>query len=151
MNNILLLLHLLAVIVFLGNIITEIRWLHQASKTKNKEIIRFAITGIIKGDKIFTLPCVLLITVTGSFVYNHLSMAENHWLLFALMSYIVSGIVYTVKVAPLQKKIHHIVSGTSPTLPDDYKKAYASWNFWGWAALLTSILAFTLTTIRIPH
>lgn len=149
MNNLLTLLHLFGVIIFLGNIITEIRWLYKASKTGSKEIIRFAITEIIKGDKVFTLPCVFLITATGSFVYSNFSMAENRWLLFALISYILSGIVYTVKVAPLQRKIFKIVSDTSPTLPNDYKKAYASWNFWGWVALLTSVLALTLTTIRI--
>lgn len=151
MNNILILLHLFAVIVFLGNIITEIRWLYKASKTENKEIIRFAITEIIKGDKVFTLPCVFLITATGSFVYSNFSMAENRWLLFALISYIISGIVYTVKVAPLQKKIFQIVSNTSPTLPNDYKKAYSSWNFWGWIALLTSVMALILTTIKMPQ
>lgn len=151
MNNLIILVHLFAVIVFLGNIITEIRWLYLASKTGNKEIIRFAITGIINGDKVFTLPCVLLITVTGSFIYSSFSMAENHWLLFALISYIFSGLAYTVKVAPLQKKMLHVVSDGSATLPNVYKKTYASWNFWGWVALLTSVLALILTTIRIPH
>jgi uncharacterized membrane protein len=151
MNNILLLLHLLAVIIFLGNIITEIYWLYQASKTGSKEIIRFAITGIIKGDKIFTLPSVFLITVTGSVVYSHFSLAENHWLLFALISYIISGIVYVFKIAPLQRKISGIVSNTSPMLPDDYRKNYSSWNLWGWVALLTALLALTLTIIKIPQ
>ena len=66
MDNIFVVFHLFAVIVFLGNIITEIRWMHHASKTGNKEIIRFAITGIIKDDKIFTLPAVFFITATGS-------------------------------------------------------------------------------------
>jgi uncharacterized membrane protein len=151
MNNLIILLHLFAVIVFLGNIITEIRWLYQASKTGSKDIIRFAITGIIKGDKIFTLPCVFLITVTGSFIYSNFSLSENHWLLFALISYIFSGLVYTVKVAPLQKRMLDVVSDKSPMLPNVYKKTYASWNFWGWVALLTSVWALALTTIRIPH
>ena len=151
MNNLIILVHLFAVIVFLGNIITEIRWLYQASKTGNKEIIRFAITGIINGDKVFTLPCVLLITVTGSFIYSNFSVSQNHWLLFALISYIFSGIAYSIKVAPLQKKMLHFVSDKSSTLPSVYKNIYASWNFWGWVALLTSVLALTLTTIRIPH
>ena len=151
MNNILTLVHLFSVIVFLGNIATEIRWLYKASKTGNKEIIRFAITEIIKGDKVFTLPCVFLITVSGSFVYSNFTMAENRWLLFALVSYLFSGIVYTIKVAPLQKKIFQMVSDTLPVLPNSYKKLYASWNFWGWIALLTSVLALVFTTIRIPQ
>ncbi|HLW38974.1 MAG TPA: DUF2269 family protein [Brumimicrobium sp.] len=149
MDKILTSLHLFAVIVFLGNIITELRWLYKATKTENKEIIRFAITEIIKGDNVFTLPCVFLITLTGSFVYSQFPLAENRWLLFALISYIISGIVYTVRVVPLQKKIAQLVSDTS--LTDDYKKAYTSWNFWGWIALLAAALALVFTTIKLPQ
>lgn len=151
MSNILMLLHLFAVVVFLGNIITEIRWLYKASKTENKGTIRFVITEIIKADRVFTLPCVFLITVTGGFIYSQFSMAENRWLLLALISYLISGIVYTIRVAPLQKKIVEVVSDASPTLPDNYKKAYASWNFWGWVALSATALALILTTIKIPQ
>lgn len=93
MDKILMLLHWVAVIVFLGNIITELRWLYKATKTNNKEIARFAVTEIIKGDRVFTLPCVFLITVTGSFVYSDFAVADNRWLLLALISYIISGIV----------------------------------------------------------
>lgn len=150
MDKILILLHSFAIIVFLGNIITELRWLYKATKTDNKETIRFAITEIIKGDRIFTLPCVFLITVTGSFVYGQFPMAANRWLLFGIISYIISGIVYTVRVAPLQKKIAQLVSDTSSTLSNGYKKAYASWNFWGWVALLAAVLALVFTTIKLP-
>ena len=148
MDKILMLLHAFAIIIFLGNIITELRWLYKAVKTENKETVHFAINEIIKGDKVFTLPCVFLITVTGSFVYNHFPVAENHWLLFALISYIVSGIVYTVRVAPLQKKIAQLVSSTSAT--EDYKKAYTWWNFWGWIALISASLALVFTIIKLP-
>ncbi|SFC64611.1 Predicted integral membrane protein [Parapedobacter composti] len=150
MDKILILLHLFAVIVFLGNIITEIRWLHKASKTGNKETIRFAITEIIKGDKVFTLPCVFVITATGSFVYNQFPILENRWLLFALTAYIISGIVYTLRVAPLQKKIAQLVADNSATLSSDYKRAYTSWNFWGLIALLTAAMSLIFTTIKFP-
>ena len=151
MNNLLILIHMLGVIVFLGNIITEIRWMYKASKTANKETIRFAISEIISGDQVFTLPCVLLITITGSFIYSNISLTENRWLLFALISYIISGIVYTVRVAPLQKKMIRLISDTSSTLSNDFKEAYASWNLWGWVALLAASLALVFTTVKIPQ
>lgn len=151
MDKILILLHLFAIIIFLGYIITELRWMYKATKPNNRETIRFAITEIIKGDKVFTLPCVFLITVTGSFLYSRFSIDENRWLLFALISYTISGIVYTIKVAPLQKKIALLVSDRSLTLTTDYKKAYASWNFWGWIALLSAALALILSTIQLPR
>ncbi len=148
MDKILTLLHSFAIIIFIGNIITELRWLYKAVKTENKETVFFAITEIIKGDKVFTLPCVFLITLTGSFIYNQSPIAENRWLLFALISYIISGIVYTVRVAPLQKKIALLVSLTSSK--DDYKKAYTSWSFWGWVALFSASIALVFTIIKLP-
>lgn len=148
MDTILILLHSFAIIIFLGNIITELRWLYKASKTKNQQTILFTITEIIKGDKVFTLPCVFLITITGSFVYNEYTMTENRWLLFALIFYIISGIVYTVRVAPLQKKMARLVSDSSLTI--DFKKAYSSWNFWGWKALISASIALLFTIVKLP-
>src|SRR5690606_35180731 len=150
MDTLLKFLHLFAIIIFLGNIITELRWLYRSMKTENKETIHFTITEIIKGDKVFTLPCVFLITLTGSFVYSQFPIAENRWLLFGLVSYIISGIVYTVRVAPLQKKIAKLVSDPSLTPPSNYKKTYTLWNFWGWVALLAASLALIFTTLKFP-
>ncbi|MGZ8558394.1 MAG: DUF2269 family protein, partial [Chitinophagaceae bacterium] len=67
MNTIALLklIHVFAVIIFLGNIITGLYWMKKAEKTNNLSIIFFAIKGIIISDKLFTIPGVIIITVGG--------------------------------------------------------------------------------------
>lgn len=85
MNNMLLLLQLLAAMVFSGNI---------------------------------------LLTVTGIFLYSNFHEAKNHWPLLALISYIIAGIIYIVKVAPLAKKHFRL-----PPIPHQYFQViYSSWN-----------------------
>jgi len=48
------LIHLIAAMIFLGNIITGLFWMHIAIKTKDLKIIAFAMKGIIKADRYFT-------------------------------------------------------------------------------------------------
>ena len=57
------LIHVLAVIIFLGNIITGLFWMRIAVKTKDLRIIHHTMNGIIMADRYFTIPGVIVITV----------------------------------------------------------------------------------------
>lgn len=59
------LIHILAVMIFLGNIITGLFWMHLAVKTKDLKIMTFTMKGIRYADRYFTIPGVVLITVFG--------------------------------------------------------------------------------------
>ena len=48
------LISLLAVIIFLGNIITGLFWMRIAVKTKDVRIIHHTMNGIIMADRYFT-------------------------------------------------------------------------------------------------
>jgi uncharacterized membrane protein len=155
-NNYLNLMHLFAVIVFLGNIITELLWMRNSIKTKDLKIISFTIKSIIKGDKYFTLPGVVIITVSGilASTFGYLAYMQPGWLTWSVTLFIISGLAYTFKVAPLQKKIHTLTSSKETLTHFDWaglNKLYASWNTWGLVALLTSVAAFVMMTIKISH
>jgi uncharacterized membrane protein len=49
------LIHLLAVVIFLGNIITGLFWMHIAVKTRDLKIIHFTMKGIGEADRYFTI------------------------------------------------------------------------------------------------
>ena len=59
------LIHVFAVIIFLGNIITGLYWMKKADKTNDLSIISFTMKGIISSDKLFTIPGVIIITIGG--------------------------------------------------------------------------------------
>lgn len=58
-------IHVFAVIIFLGNIITGLYWMKKADNTNNLSIISFTMKGIISSDKLFTIPGVIIITIFG--------------------------------------------------------------------------------------
>ena len=58
-------LHVLAAVLFLGNIITGLFWKAHGDRTGDPRIIAHTLDGIIRSDRWFTIPSVLLILVSG--------------------------------------------------------------------------------------
>ena len=65
MYAILKVIHVLAVIIFMGNIITGLFWKAHADRTKDRRIIAHTMDGIIRSDRWFTIPGVAIITAAG--------------------------------------------------------------------------------------
>jgi uncharacterized membrane protein len=53
------LLHLIAVILFLGNITTGLFWHAHAARTRDAKLLAHTVDGIIRSDRIFTVPAVM--------------------------------------------------------------------------------------------
>ena len=108
--NYIKLIHLIAVTIFLGNIITVLFWMNIAVRTKNLKIIHFAINGIIKSDRLFTIPGVLIITAGGFWaaINGHYPILKTGWILWSIILFSISGLSFVFKVAPLQKKIYNL-------------------------------------------
>lgn len=150
------LLHLMAVIIFLGNIFTGVFWMHVAAKTKDLKIIAHTMKGIIKSDNLFTIPGILFITAFGviTAIVGHFRLLHTGWILWSLILFLISGVVFSVKLAPLQRKIHKIASNEQMNKEFDwtgFNKAYSEWKLWGSIALLTPVAALIMMVLKIPH
>lgn len=150
------LIHLIAVVLFLGNIITGLFWMRIALKTKDLTIIHHTIKGIMTSDRFFTIPGVIVITTAGIFaaVYGGLPILGTGWILWSIILFSVSGIAFGLKVAPLQKTIHKFTSDTENSENFDWAslhKLNAQWEFWGLIAVLTPLTAFVMMTLKIPQ
>ena len=62
------LLHVVAVIVFLGNIFTGLFWHAHAARTRDPKLLAHTMDGIIRSDRWFTLPGVVVIIAAGVFL-----------------------------------------------------------------------------------
>jgi uncharacterized membrane protein len=150
------LLHLIAVIIFLGNIFTGLFWMRIAVKTRDLKIISHSINGVIRSDKLFTIPGVIFITAFGiiTAINGHIALLHTGWILWSIILFSISGIVFTVKVAPLQKKILHLTLNQE-TSNDfnwmNFKKEYLKWEIWGSIALLTPVGALFMMILKIPQ
>lgn len=71
MYQVLKLIHIAAVIIFLGNIITGLFWKAHADRTKEVRFISHTMHGIIRSDRWFTIPGVIVITVAGFLAAIH--------------------------------------------------------------------------------
>ena len=150
------LLHVVAVIIFLGNVFTGLFWMHIAVKTRDLKIISHTIKGVIKSDNLFTIPGVVFITTFGliAAIYGHFPLLHTGWILWSIILFSISGIVFAVKVSPLQKKIRQLTLNqeTSTNFDwDTFQKEYLKWEIWGLIALLTPIAALVMMTLKIPR
>ena len=150
------LIHLLAVIVFLGNIITGLFWMRLAVKTKDLTIIHHTMNGIMIADRYFTIPGVIVITFAGimAAIYGHLPILRTGWILWSIILFSISGLAFAFKVAPLQRKIHKFTRGLENSADFDwikFRKIYFAWDIWGLIAVLTPLTAFVMMTLKIPQ
>ena len=149
------LIHLVAVVIFLGNIITGLFWMHIAVKTKDLKIITFTMKGIIKADRYFTIPGVIIITAGGflAAIYGHFPILKTGWIFWSIVMFSISGLAFAFKVVPLQKRIYNLTLNKETSTDFDwenFRKVFSQWDIWGLIALLTPFAAFIMMTLKIP-
>ena len=149
--HILTVMHLLAVVIFLGNITVGIFWMHYAAKTKDFKFISQTTKGIIKADRLFTLPsaALLLIAGLGLAMHQKMSIFGTGWILGTLIMFTISGFAFSAKLAPLQRKIYAYTSGEKADW-NEFSKMLKRWDFWGLVALISPFLAFLMMILKFP-
>ncbi|HEY9113562.1 MAG TPA: DUF2269 family protein [Bacteroidales bacterium] len=150
------LLHVLAVIMFLGNIFTGLFWMHIAKKTKDLKIISHTMQGVIRSDRLFTIPGVVLVTTFGIFaaLHGHIPLIRTGWVFYSIILFTFSGIIFIWKVAPLQRKIYNFThkQENNPDFDWNYfNKLYSQWDFWGLIAILAPVIALVMMILKLPQ
>jgi len=144
-------LHLFFVLMFLGNIITGLFWGQYAHRTKDFEFIGKIFRGIIKSDRIFTIPGIIGLTTAGIFgaMNGGYSLLRTGWIFWSLVLFSVSGIIF-IWLAPMQKKICEFVEENkfSDETWDAYKGMFFKWDLLGILATITPLVAFVLMVLK---
>ncbi len=143
-------IHVLFVILFLGNITVGVFWKAFAQRTKDPEKIAFAFKGIIKSDRYFTMPSVIGITLfgIGGAIHGGLPLLGTGWILWSIILFTISGIAFMVKLVPLQRKIAALASDKDKFSWDEYNKLAKQWDLWGFIALITPYIAVVLMVVK---
>ncbi|HEX7336078.1 MAG TPA: DUF2269 family protein [Gemmatimonadales bacterium] len=147
------LLHVAAVVAFLGNITTGLFWHAHAARTRDPRLLAHAVDGIIRSDRLFTIPGVIVIIVTGAVaaVIGGFPILRTPWILWSLVLFAVSGLVFVLRVAPLQVQLRALAqAGVEPGVWDweRYKRLARTWELWGAVALLTPMAALVLMVLK---
>src|SRR5687768_12726355 len=98
------LLHIAAVILFLGNIITGLFWKAHADRTRDPRVIAHTFLGIIRSDRWFTLPGIVAILIGGfgAAIVGRIPILGTGWILWSIVLFSLSGLAFSFRVAPLQ-------------------------------------------------
>jgi uncharacterized membrane protein len=128
-------LHIVSVVLFLGNIITGVFWKKHADRSGDLEVRAQMLAGIIASDRLFTLPAVGLIIVTGVFaaLLAHLPILGTPWIAWSLALFGLSGLVFAFAVGPLQTKLlANVRAGLSGNWDQAaYDRLSRGWQLWG--------------------
>lgn len=147
------LLHIVAVIAFLGNIVTGLFWHVHAARTRNPRLLAHAMDGIIRSDRLFTMPGVFLIIATGiaAAIYGGFPLLRTGWIAWSLVLFVISGLIFMVVLAPLQRKLFALAQAGANSGSFDfsaYRLLARRWEFWGAAATLTPVVALALMVLK---
>jgi uncharacterized membrane protein len=143
--------HVVAVVLFLGNATLGLFWVAHAQKTRDPEIIRHAMQGIIRADRWFTTPGVILIIAGGvaAAIAGGLKLLSTGWIVGSILMFSLSGLVFGFALAPLQRQIVSIAMSSSD--PQSLQGLLRRWHVFGWFALLPLWLAVAMMTLKWPN
>lgn len=106
MNTYLLLksLHLLGVVLFLGNIIVTGWWKVMADRTRQPAIVAFAQRQVTLTDWIFTAAGATLVLVggVGNAWLHGMNFLEIHWMAWGFWLFTLSGVLWAAILIPVQ-------------------------------------------------
>ena len=146
MYHFLQVVHVFAVIVFMGNIITGLFWKFHADGTRDRAIVAHTMRGIIRADRWFTIPGVVVITAAGilAAIQAGLPLLRTGWILWSIVAFTLSGIAFAWKVAPLQKELLALAEGSGELDWKTYRSKSLAWELWGLFATLMPLAAVIL-------
>jgi uncharacterized membrane protein len=150
------LLHVVAVIAFLGNITTGLFWHAHAARTRDPRILAHTMSGIIASDRLFTIPGVFLILIGGiaAAILGNFPILHTVWIFWTLVLFTISGVAFMARVAPLQRQLRVMAEGGVQSGKFDYATYHAlarKWEFWGAIALLTPVGGLILMVLKPKH
>jgi len=147
------LVHILAVVMFIGNIVTGVFWHKHAQRTRDPRLIAHAMDGVIRSDRLFTMPGVLLIIASGVFaaIRGGFPILGTGWILWTLVLFAISGLVFMIRLAPMQRQMRaHAQAGAAGGNFDfaAYCRLSRRWDAWASVATVTPLAGLALMVLK---
>ena len=146
-------IHVISVILFLGNIITGLFWMAHANKTRDPRLQAHAMSGVIRSDAYFTIPAVLVIIASGIALAMEagLPILGTWWITASLIAFGASGLLFGIFLAPLQRRLLTAAQtandGREWPSPE-YRRMSTIWEVVGIIAILLPLAAVGLMVYK---
>ncbi|GAA0379721.1 DUF2269 domain-containing protein [Bacillus horti] len=146
--KILIFLHVLGAVMFLGNVITAAFWKIRAERGKDIAHIHKAVKNVMFADYVFTLPGIILLIITGNLMAFQAgyAMMEWNWVTVSQGLFILTGLLWVIILLPNQRKMikESEKSISLGQLTPSYKKASRIWDVCGSLANLIPLVVLYL-------
>lgn len=147
------LLHIGAVIAFVGNIATGVFWHAHAARTRDARLLAHTMDGIIRSDRLFTGPGVIAIIATGvaAALAGGFPILGTGWILWTILLFAASGLIFMFRVTPLQRQLRALAQAGAAATDFDfagYSQLARRWEIWGAAALATPAAGLVLMVLK---
>lgn len=145
--------HILSVVLFLGNIVTGLFWKAHADSTRDPRLQAHALAGIIRSDAWFTIPSVVVIIASGVALasFGGYSILGTGWIAASLLAFGLSGILFGIWLAPAQRRLLAMAreaeaGGDWPS--PAYRRLSLRWEAIGIVAILLPLAALALMVFK---
>ena len=152
MLQVLLALHILAAVVFVGNIITAAFWKTRADRSGNLETIAITARSLLQADYVFTAPGIVVLLVTGIWMVGLSDWArfQEPWLGGSFVLLIITGAIWLAVLLPQQRRMVRLAQegADAGALGPEYRRAGRIWSMFGGIATLLPILILFLMVFK---
>lgn len=147
------LIHVLAVVMFIGNVVTGVFWHKHAQKTRDAKLLAHTMEGVIRSDRLFTMPGVLIIIASGvlAAMQGGFPLLGTPWILWTLVLFGISGAVFGMRLAPLQRQMRDFAAAGARSGAFDYvayHRLSKQWDFWGFVATGTPLIGLAFMVLK---
>lgn len=145
-------LHIVGVILFVGNIIVTAWWKTMANRTRNPAIVAFAQRQVVATDWAFTLGGIVLLAIGGygNAILSGVSFLTP-WVLIGNILFIASGLIWIAVLVPLQARLGRMARefAAAASIPDAYWRLERSWLAFGILATVLPLAAVPVMVFKI--
>jgi uncharacterized membrane protein len=146
------LLHILGVILFVGNIVTAALWKGRADASGNLHAIAYAQRGVMFADYVFTAPGAALILITGLWLadLSNRDILQTGWLFTALILLVVSLLIWLMELLPVQRRLIRVADEAVRVgqLDPVFKALTVRWTIFGIIATLLPLINVYLMVFK---
>ncbi|MGQ9658822.1 MAG: DUF2269 family protein [Thermochromatium sp.] len=145
-------LHLIGVVLLVGNAIVTLIWKRAADRTRDPHLLAFAQRLVVLTDWWFTVGGVVLLVLGGygAALVAGLEVFRIGWLVWGQVLLALSGVLWAGVLIPAQisqgrQARSFVVSGE---IPESYWQEGRRWTLWGILATALLVVAIGLMVIK---
>ncbi|MFQ5512670.1 MAG: DUF2269 family protein [Candidatus Krumholzibacteriia bacterium] len=145
-------LHVFGAIILVGNIIVSAMWMAGAKRTGSAEVLYFASQTVVRADRMFTVPGIVLILVPGLLTVGpYGGFPGAAWAELALALFIVSGVIWGAVLVRLQRRMIELSRQAvvqKVALEERYYDVLKRWMMFGGIATLLPVGSLFLMVFK---